>query len=56
MIEAFLCQLSNLHLIVLRIEQLPLVLLHFYPQQLHLVRQSLDLNRLKDDYEVDIVS
>ena len=54
--EASFGQLANLHLITTGIEQLPLVLLDPHAQDLHLLRQSLDLDGLEHHDELQILA
>lgn len=47
-----LSELPYLHLVIFKIEPLPVGIARHDPQGLHLLRQSLDLNRLENHYEV----
>ena len=55
-VEALLGELSDLHLIVLRVEELPLCLFELHPQELNLIREALDFNGLEHDDEVHVLA
>jgi hypothetical protein len=49
---AALSELPDLHLVIFKIEPLPVGIARHDPQGLHLLRQSLDLDRLENHHEV----
>lgn len=54
--ETFLSQLSDLHLIILRVEELPFVFFDAHSENLNLLRKSFDFNSLKYNDKLDIIS
>jgi len=54
--KTFLIQFFDLDFIILSIEELPSSFGEFHSEHFNLVRQSLDLNSLKDDNKLNIIA
>lgn len=53
--ETLLGQFPDLHFVVARVEQLPLIFFYLHPQHFHFLRQPLDFDRLEHHNKLDVV-